>query len=90
MKEALARYLKKKIVVDTRSSWVYIGILEEILDSSIMLTEVDVNDNGDISTTKECYILESKKTGIKANRLRVFVNLNDVISFSSLDDVKSF
>jgi small nuclear ribonucleoprotein (snRNP)-like protein len=90
MKEVFKKYLKKKIVVDTRSSWVYIGTLEEILDSCIMLTDVDVHDNGDIITTKECYILDSKKTGIKSNRLKVFVNLNDVISFSSLDDVKFF
>ena len=90
MKEALKKYVKQKIVVDTRSSWVYIGILEKILDSCIILTEVDVHDNKDISTTKECYILESKKTGIKSNRLRVFINLNDIISFSALDEVKFF
>ena len=32
MKQTLKKYLKKKIVVDTRSAWVYIGILDEILE----------------------------------------------------------
>lgn len=90
MKEALKKYLKKKVVLDTRSSWVYIGILEEILDTCVLLSDVDVHDNESIRSTKECYILDSKKTGIKSNRTRVYVNLDYVISFSPLDEVKYF
>ena len=90
MREALHKYLKKKVVLDTRSSWVYIGTLEEILDSCVLLSDVDVHDNESIRSTKECYILDSKKTGIKSNRNRVYVNLDYVISLSLLDDVKYF
>lgn len=90
MKEALQKYLKKKVVLDTRSSWVYIGVLEKILDGCVLLSEVDVHDNTSIRSTKECYILDSKKTGVKSNRNRAYINLDDVISFSPLDDVKYF
>lgn len=90
MREALKQFLNKKIVVDTRSSWVYIGTLESIGKSSVELSDVDVHDSKDTPTTKEIYLLDSKKTGIKSNRDRTFVSLDYIISFSPLKDVKSF
>jgi hypothetical protein len=90
MKEDLEQYLKQKIVLDTRSSWIYIGVLEAVTENSVVLSEVDVHDSKATSTSKELYVLESKTTGIKANRNLVYVNLDYVVSFSSLDDVIQF
>jgi small nuclear ribonucleoprotein (snRNP)-like protein len=90
MKEELQQFLKKKILLDTRSSWIYIGTLEALTDHCAVLSEVDVHDSRDSHTTKEVYALESRVTGIKANREKVYVNLEYVISFSALDDVIRF
>jgi len=90
MKEDLEQYLKQKIVLDTRSSWIYIGVLEAVTTRSVILSEVDVHDSKATSTSKELYVLESKATGIKANRNLVYVNLDYVVSFSALDDVIQF
>ncbi len=90
MKEDLEQYLKQKIVLDTRSSWIYIGVVEAVTRNSVVLSEVDVHDSKATSTSKELYVLESKTTGIKANRNLVYVNLDYVVSFSSLDDVIQF
>jgi hypothetical protein len=90
MKQDLEKFLKKKIVLDTRSSWVYIGLLEDVTQHCAVLSEVDVHDNKDISTSKEFYTLQSKTTGVKTNRERVYVNLDYVISFSLLEDVRTF
>ena len=90
MKEDLEQFLKQKIVLDTRSSWMYIGVLEAVTTSSAVLSEVDVHDGKATSTSKELYVLESKTTGIKANRNLVYVNLDYVVSFSALDDVIQF
>lgn len=90
MKEDLEQYIKQKIVLDTRSSWIYMGVLEQVTNSCAVLSEVDVYDSTTTSTSKELYVLESKTTGIKANRKLVFVNLDYVVSFSSLDDVIQF
>ena len=88
--DTMLQFKGKKVVLDTRSSWMFIGILEEVRKDCVVLTDVDVHDNRDISATKEIYILDSKKTGIKSNRQRVFVNLKFVVSFSALEDVKNF
>lgn len=90
MKEDLEQYLKQKIVLDTRSSWIYIGVLEAVTASSVVLSEVDVHDSKATSTSKELYVLESKTTGIKANRSLAYINLDYVVSFSALDDVIQF
>ena len=90
MKKDLEQFLKQKVVLDTRSTWIYIGILEKVTDSCAVLSEVDVHESSDTSTSKEFYVLESKTTGIKANRYLVYVNLDYVVSFSTLDDVKQF
>jgi hypothetical protein len=90
MKENLEQFLQQKIVLDTHSSWIYIGILEAVTNSSAILSEVDVHDSKATSTSKELYVLESKTTGIKANRNLVYVNLEYVVSFSPLDQVKQF
>jgi small nuclear ribonucleoprotein (snRNP)-like protein len=90
MKKILSTYLKKKVVVDTRSSWVYIGTLEKIGDRYVVLSDVDVHDNNSVEATKEFYVLESKKTGIKSNRHKVNINMDFVVSISGLDEVKNF
>lgn len=90
MKDALKEFIKQKIVVDTRSSWIYIGVLENVLEGALELSEVDVHENKDTASTKEVYVNESKKTGGIANRNRVFINMEFVVSFSPLDDVKNF
>jgi hypothetical protein len=90
MKNELEQYLKKKIVLDTRSSWSYIGQLEEVTANCVVLTDVDVHNTKDTLTTGEVYIMESKVTGVKANRNKAFVSLEYVVGFSLLDDVKHF
>lgn len=90
MKEDLDYFLRKKIVVDTQSSWIYIGTLEEVTDVSVVLSDVDVHDSKDSVTSKELYVMESKITGVKANRNLVYINRAFVVSFSPLEDVKQF
>ncbi len=78
------------MVLDTRSSWIYLGTLEKVTEDCAVLKDADVHDSSDSSTSKEVYIFESRTTGIKPNRNRVHVSLDQVISFSLLKDVKQF
>ncbi len=41
----------------------------------------------DTQTNKELYVLEAKKSGVKKNRSRVQLCLDQVVSISRLDDV---
>lgn len=90
LKTELEKHVNQKVVLDTRSSWVYIGVLEEVTDHCAVLSDVDVHDSKDTSTSKEIYIWQSISSGVKANRERTYVNLEYIISFSLLDHVKKF
>jgi len=90
MKETLRNLVKQQVVVDTRSPWIYIGTLAEVRPDCLLLTNVDVHESGETSTPKERYVLDSSKSGITANRLSVYVNLEYVVSVSLLADVIKF
>ncbi len=90
MKEALENYIGRQVVLDTGSSWVYLGTLEQVDDRTAVLVDADAHDNRDVPASKDLYVFESRKTGIKANRIRVYISLDQVVSFSLLEDVKEF
>ena len=90
MKNELESLIGKCVVLDTRSSWIFIGVLEKVTEGCILLSQADAHDNQDTATTKELYIYESRLTGVRSNRSRVYVDAGHVISFSLLDDIKQF
>ncbi len=90
MKKELTHLIGKKLVLDTASNWVYIGVLETVTDHCAVLAEADVHDSSDTHTSKELYIFDSKTTGVKANRKLTHINLDYVVSFSLFEDIKEF
>ncbi|MCU0235726.1 MAG: hypothetical protein MUC72_01415 [Acidobacteria bacterium] len=87
MRETLQGMVGKDIVVDTRSPWMYIGRLESVQADSLLLRDVDVHDSGENPLPKERYVIDSRATGIKANRRSVYVSLDYVVSASLLSEV---
>ncbi len=83
----LSSYIGKQVVLDTRSDLVYIGTLKKIDGWFYVLTDVDVHDRRESSSTKDVYVIESKKYGIKKSRAEVLVRVSEVVSISRLDDV---
>ena len=75
------------LVVDTDSQFVYLGTLAEVRDHFVVLKEVDVHDRSEGTATKEQYVMEAKRFGIKANRKEVSVRKSLVVSVSKLEDV---
>ena len=85
--QALAPFLSKEVVLDTRGPLVYLGTLAAVDPFFFTLADVDVHDMQDGRTPKEKYILDARKFGVKKNRARVVVRREEVISFSLLEDV---
>lgn len=87
MKDTLQSLVGKEVVVDTRSSWLYIGRLEAVRADSVELRDVDVHDSSETATPKERYVIDSRESGIKANRRSVYVSLEFIVSVSLLSEV---
>jgi len=86
----LEEYLGQQVVVDTRSTYIILGTLTAIGRDCLTLENVDVHDTTDSDSTKDHYIMESHKLGIRTNRRSVKVRLAEVISVSLLRDVEIY
>jgi hypothetical protein len=86
-KEAWASFTGQAVVVDTDAEFVYLGVLDAILDQFLVLKEADVHDRRESPSTKEQYIMDAKRFGVRPNRKEVRVRLSMVVSLSRLEDV---
>jgi small nuclear ribonucleoprotein (snRNP)-like protein len=75
------------VVVDTDSSFVYLGTLDRVDDQFLVLREADAHDRREGPSTKEQYVMDSKRFGVKANRKEISIRKEKVVSVSRLDDI---
>ena len=86
-RDALAFLMNQEVVVDTVSSYVYIGRLVEATPAHLTLADADVRDSSEGKVTKEHYAFEASRYGYRKNRRRVVVWAEKVISISLLSDI---
>lgn len=86
----LEGYLGQQVVVDTRSTYIFLGTLTAVGHDCITLENVDVHDTTDSESTKDHYIMESHKLGIRTNRRSARVRLAHIVSVSLLRDVEIY
>ncbi|MBI2823729.1 MAG: hypothetical protein HYX69_03440 [Planctomycetia bacterium] len=77
----------QEIVLDLSSPYVVLGRLVMVHPDSLELTGIDAHDLRDTQTTREKYVLDCRRHGIRPNRERAWVNLREVVSVSRLADV---
>jgi len=87
MADAFRSFVGHEVVIDTHSSYIYIGMLVGVTDFTLDLRDVDVHDRSESTTTKEKYVMEARKYGVKKNRKGVTVRLDMVVSISNLEDI---
>jgi hypothetical protein len=86
-KDELAPFVDQDVVLDTRGQLLYIGKLKVAAEWFLELVEADVHDLAESRTSKELYVLEAAKFGVKKNRHSVHVRKVEVVSISKLSDV---
>ena len=85
--DELNGFLGAEVVIDTDSSYVYIGRLERLGGDFLELSEADVHDASQSHSTKEFYTIETRRLGVRSNRKRVLVKRSCILSVSRLDEV---
>jgi hypothetical protein len=81
------QFAGKQVVVDTDSDLYYIGVLTDINANFVTLANADVHHGDESTTTRETYIMDSKKYGVRENRKTVKILLARIVSVSLLEDV---
>ena len=77
----------REVVLDLASQYVILGTLRGGDEHHYIVENADVHDLRDTTTSRELYVLDAKRHGINANRKRVFVRKDGVVSLSPLADV---
>jgi hypothetical protein len=83
----LEEMVGSKVVVDLASPFVCLGTLLRVDEHHLELKNADLHDLRDTQTTRENYVVSSRRTGVKRNRRRVLLVRRDVIAVSLLEDV---
>jgi hypothetical protein len=85
----LDQLVGRNVVLDTAGSVFYLGRLTAHNAIGFWLSEADMHNANEGHATREQYIAEAVRGGIRVNRHRVFVLRQAVISVSALEDVVS-
>jgi hypothetical protein len=85
--DALREMIGQEVVVDVASPYVFLGTLIGEDRHYLILDDADAHDLRDTNTSRELYIVETRRLGIRSNRKRVWVRLSEVVSISALADV---
>ena len=88
--EGWAPLVGQVVVVDTNSTFVYLGKLDRVEEHFVVLKDVDAHDRSEGPSTKEQYVIDTKRFGVKPNRKEVSVRKAVVVSVSRLDDVVTY
>ena len=85
--KAWSAYVDKVVVIDTDSRIVYVGTLKAVTADFLKLADVDVHDAAETTTSKERYVMDVKRHGVRPNRKEAAVRIKTVMSLSLLEDV---
>ena len=83
----LAALVGQVVVLDLRSSYVCLGTLTEVSPNYFTLTDADLHDFRDSAATREVYVYDSVRLGIRRNRARVQILRDEVIAIAQFRDV---
>ena len=88
--ERLQDLVGREVVLDVEGPTLYVGTLASVDEWFFELTDADVHDRDASNTTRDVYIINVRKYGIKKNRDRVLVRRSRVVSLSLLSDVTAY
>ncbi|MBS0264289.1 MAG: hypothetical protein JSS02_20290 [Planctomycetes bacterium] len=88
MNDSLLEALRgREVIIDAASPYVILGTLVKFDDTHLLLDDADVHDLRDTTTTRENYIVDSRRFGIRVNRERTVVRVAEIVCISALEDV---
>ena len=77
----------KEVVVDLASPYVCIGRLEAVEEGWLILVDADLHDFRDNPATREVYVYDSARLGIRRNRAKVWLSRREVVAVTRLSDI---
>src|SRR3954466_4507664 len=83
----LTAMIGQVVVVDLIAPYVCLGRLVGLDREFLELADADLHDFRDSTATREVYVYDSVRLGIRRNRSRVLIRLADVVAITRFDDI---
>ena len=83
----LTALVEQIVVIDFRSSYVCLGTLVSCDEQFVELRDADLHDFRDSPATREVYVYDSVRYGIRRNRSRVLVRQDEVVAITRFADI---
>ena len=83
----LASLVGQVVVLDLRSQYVCLGTLVDVGNQYFTLADADLHDFRDSTATREVYVYDSVRLGIRRNRARVHVLRDEVVAVARFTDI---
>jgi hypothetical protein len=86
----LESLLGKIVVVDLISTYVCLGTLTGCDTQFLEIRDADLHDFRDSPGSREVYVHDSVRLGIRRNRARVLIRCAEVVAITRFDDIATF
>jgi hypothetical protein len=83
----LARLIGQIVVVDLVAPYVCLGTLVSFDGEFLEMADADLHDFRDSAVTREVYIYDSIRLGIRRNRARVLLRRREVVAVTRFADI---
>jgi small nuclear ribonucleoprotein (snRNP)-like protein len=83
----LTELVDKVVVIDLRSTYVCLGTLVGYDAQFVELRDADLHDFRDSPATREVYVYDSVRYGIRRNRSRVLVRQDEIVAITRFADI---
>lgn len=86
----LESLLGKIVIVDLISSYVCLGTFVTCDAQFLELHDADLHDFRDSPASREVYVHDSVRLGIRRNRARVLIRRAEIVAITKFDDIATF
>jgi hypothetical protein len=83
----LTRLIGQVVVVDLEAPYVCLGTLVGHDALFLELADADLHDFRDSAASREVYVYDSARLGVRRNRARVYVRRDEVVAITRLADI---
>ncbi len=83
----LDRLIGQVVVVDLAAPYVCLGTLTKLDPEFLELADADLHDFRDSAASREVYIYDSVRLGIRRNRSRVLIRRREVVAITRFAEI---
>lgn len=87
LSELMHELLGEIVVIDLKSPYVCLGTLASADSEYLEIQDADLHDFRDSSASREIYVFDSVRLGIRRNRQRVLVRRDEVVAIGRFNEI---